>query len=126
MFGYSLMIDLYNCKPGTANDLELCYRFLEELVSVIKMTKQGPPHVFHGPTGQTGLELYPEKAGVSAWIALIESGVQIHTIAPKNFVSIDIYTCGQLDQDKTLSFCLETFGATDFDINFLERGARYQ
>lgn len=123
-FGESYLLDLYDCRPGAADDLELNYRFLEKLVDLIGMTKQGPPHVYHGPTAK-GVELFPEKAGVSAWIALIESGIQIHTIEPKRFVSIDIYTCGNFDPKAAREFAMETFGAKRFEERILPRGIEY-
>ncbi len=123
-FGYSYLLDMYNCRPGTADDLELNYRFLELLVDVIGMTKQANPFIMHGPT-KNGVELYPEKAGVSAWIPLIESGIQIHTIAPKNFISLDIYTCGQIDPERVREFAQGTFGFDRYEEHFIERGVAY-
>jgi len=123
-FGYSYLLDMYQCRPGAADDLELNYRFLEALVDLIGMTKQGPPHVYHGPT-KNGVELFPEKAGVSAWIALIESGIQIHTIEPKRFISLDVYTCGSFEADKVVVFARETFGFENYEERFLERGLKY-
>jgi len=59
-FGVSYLLDMYKCRPGAADDLELNYRFLEQLVDVIGMTKQCNPLVFHGPTAK-GIELYRER-----------------------------------------------------------------
>lgn len=123
-FGRSYLLDMYDCREGAADDLELNYRFLERLVDLIGMTKQGPPHVYHGPTAK-GVELFPEKAGVSAWIALIESGIQIHTIEPKRFISLDVYTCGQIDTDVVKRFALETFGYSRFEEHLIDRGVDY-
>jgi len=44
-FGYSYLIDLFDCKEGTADDMELHYRFLETLVDKIGMTKMSAPVV---------------------------------------------------------------------------------
>lgn len=38
-FGYHLMIDCYDCKPSNLYDLSECYKFLEELVELLKMHK---------------------------------------------------------------------------------------
>ena len=123
-FGVSYLLDMYDCRPGAADDLELIYRFLEQLVDVIGMTKQSNPIVFHGPT-RNGVELYPEKAGVSAWIPLIESGIQIHSIEPKRFISLDIYTCGEMDKAKAKAFAQETFGFQRCEERSLDRGVEY-
>src|SRR3990167_9450976 len=85
-FGFQLLLDLYDCKKGACDDLGLCYDFLEELVRVLKVEPQSPPFIF-----RTDGKRFPDKAGLSGWIPLVESGVQIHTLTPKDFISIDIY-----------------------------------
>ncbi len=123
-FGRSYLLDMYECREGAADDLELIYRFLEELVDKIGMTKQANPICFHGPTAN-GVELYPEKAGVSAWIPLIESGIQIHSIEPKRFISLDVYTCGGFDPKVIFDFAKETFGFNHAEVAELDRGVEY-
>lgn len=123
-FGYSYLIDMYNCKPGVADDMELHYRFLEQLVDRIGMTKMAPPVVIHGPRDKHGNELYPEKAGVSAWVPLIESGIQIHSIEPTHFITMDVYSCNNFDPKVILDFAKETFGFQTCDEKFIERGSR--
>jgi hypothetical protein len=73
-FGYQLLLDLYDCKKGTADDLGLCYEFLEQIVKVLKVEPQSPPFIF-----RTDGSRYPDKAGLSGWIPLVESGIQIHS-----------------------------------------------
>jgi S-adenosylmethionine/arginine decarboxylase-like enzyme len=123
-FGRSYFLDMYNCRAGAADDMELHYRFLEQLVDLIGMTKQGPPHVYHAPTS-LGVELFPEKAGISAWIALIESGIQIHSIEPRRFISLDVYTCGEIDTITVKLFAQETFGYEMYEEHLLDRGKGY-
>ena len=59
-FGYQLLLDLYDCKKGTADDLGLCYEFLEQIVKVLKVEPQSPPFIF-----RTDGSRYPDKAGLS-------------------------------------------------------------
>lgn len=123
-FGYSFLVDLYDVQPGLCNDIEFTYRMLEELVDLLKMTKQCPPYVIHGPT-HNGEELFPDKVGVSAWIGLIESGIQVHTIQPRNFVSIDIYSCGKVDEKLTLDFLAAKYKPKNIESEFVVRGISY-
>lgn len=118
-FGYLLTVDLYETKPGICDDIKTCYTFLTDLVKVLKMTPMSPPFIFYGPPE------YPDKAGVSGWQPLIESGIQIHTLSPKNFISIDIYSCKEFDQGDIGEFCKEYFGAKEVETNFIERGTKY-
>lgn len=123
-FGYSFLVDLYDVEPGLCDNLEFNYRLLEELVDLLKMTKQCPPYVIHGPTHQ-GEELYPDKVGISGWIGLIESGIQIHTIKPRNFVSIDIYSCGKVDEVLVKNFLSAKYKPQKVESEFVVRGISY-
>lgn len=123
-FGYSYFLDMYNCKTGSADDLELIYRFLERLVDKIGMTRMTPPIVIHGPTDH-GKEIYPDKYGVSGWVGLIESGIQIHAIEATNFISLDVYSCSHFAPQTVLEFAKEHFGFTQHEEHFLERGLGY-
>ncbi len=119
-FGVQLLVDLYECKPGACDDLSLCYDFLEEIVRVLKVEPQSPPFIF-----RTDGKRYPDKAGLSGWIPLVESGVQIHTLTPKDFISIDIYSCRPFDPELIKAFVRRTFAPKRMDGQFLERGLDY-
>ena len=119
-FGYLMTIDLYNCKEGACDDISLCYRFLEEIVVALNMKKQSPPFIF-----KSDEVLYPDKAGLSGWVPLIESGVQIHTLTPKNFISIDVYSCRKFELAHIDKFVGDYFSPKNIETNFIERGLRY-
>ncbi len=120
VFGFQLLLDLYDCKDGVCDDLNLCYRFLDEIVEELKMQKQSPPSIFRSDD-----KLFPDKAGLSGWVPLIESSVVIHTLSKKDFISIDIYTCGYFDPKSAKSFCKEYFHPKKTDSHFIERGVDY-
>lgn len=124
-FGYSFLLDMYNCRVGACDDLELHYRFLEELVWRIGMTSFTHPVVVHGPRDKQGVELYPEKAGVSGWIALIESGIQIHSLEPKRFSTLDVYSCNCFDKQIVLDFARQMFGFESCEEHWVTRGTKY-
>jgi S-adenosylmethionine/arginine decarboxylase-like enzyme len=122
-FGYLATLDLYGCKEGACDDLDLCYNFLEDLIKKLKMQKQSPPYIF-----RSDATLYPDKAGLSGWIPLIESGIQIHTLVPKNFISIDIYSCGKFLKENTndvVNLAQDYFESKEVEMNFIERGLKY-
>ncbi|MGD0328509.1 MAG: S-adenosylmethionine decarboxylase [Minisyncoccia bacterium] len=119
-FGYLLTLDLYECKKGACDDLSLCSKFLEDIVVQLKMDKQSPPFIFRSDT-----IAYPNKAGLSGWIPLIQSGVQIHTLTPKNFISIDIYSCGKFSADNIEEYVRNYFGCKEVEVHFIERGVKY-
>jgi S-adenosylmethionine decarboxylase len=119
-FGFQLLLDLYRCKKGACDDLGLCYNFLEEIVRVLEVEPQSPPFIF-----RTDASRFPDKAGLSGWVPLVESGVQIHTLTPKDFISIDVYSCRQFDPEPVKAFVRSTFGPRRMDEQFLERGVDY-
>ena len=123
-FGYSYYLDMYDCREGAADDLELHYRFLERVVDKIGMTRMSQPIVMHGPT-KDGDEIYPDKAGVSGWVPLIESGIQIHSMEPKRFITLDVYSCNKFDSEIIYNYAKECFGFTDSEHNFFVRGRNY-
>jgi S-adenosylmethionine/arginine decarboxylase-like enzyme len=128
-FGYFLGIDLYEVSAGQCDDMEKAYRFLEALVIELGMTPMAPPYVIHAPAKFDAegnrVEVFADKAGISAWQPLIESGIQIHTLEPKRFISIDIYTCGNLDREKVLNFITLFYTCKRIETHYLERGIDY-
>lgn len=119
-FGYQLLLDLYDCKEGACDDLTLCYQFLDESVTELGMEKQAPPNIFRSDEVR-----FPDKAGLSGWVPLIESSIVIHTLTPKNFISIDIYCCRYFDIQKAKEMCMRFFGPKRIDDQFIERGMDY-
>lgn len=119
-FGYLLTLDLYGCKEGLCDDLSFCYKFLEDIVEKLKMHKQSPPFIF-----KSDEKKYPDKAGLSGWVPLIESGIQIHTLTPKNFISVDIYSCAEFSTENIKEFVQEYFSCAEVEVNYMERGVKY-
>lgn len=119
-FGYELLLDLYDCRRGVCDDLNLCYKFLDTIVEDLGMEKQSPPSIFF-----TDAKRFPDKAGLSGWAPLVESSVVIHTLSPKNFITIDIYCCKAFDKEKALGVCKEYFSPGVIKQQFLHRGVDY-
>lgn len=119
-FGFELLLDLYDCKPGACDDLALCYKFLDDIVAYLGMEKQAPPSIFF-----TDATRFPDKAGLSGWAPLVESSIVIHTLTPKNYISIDIYCCKEFDQNKAKGFCRRFFSPKRMDEQFILRGVDY-
>jgi S-adenosylmethionine decarboxylase len=119
-FGHLVTLDLYGCKDGVCDDLSLCYKFLEDLVEKLNMQKQSPPFIFKSDENK-----YPDKAGLSGWVPLIESGIQIHTLTPKNFISVDIYSCREFSTENISDFVKKYFNSTEIEVNYIKRGVKY-
>jgi S-adenosylmethionine/arginine decarboxylase-like enzyme len=121
-FGRELLIDIYNCNVAKIDDLNVVYNFLEEAVKVLDVSEQAPPFVFHSPAE------FPDKAGISAWVPLIESAITCHTLTLKHFVTIDFYTCGKLTntmRHDLIELATKTFGGDKVESQFVLRGIEY-
>jgi S-adenosylmethionine/arginine decarboxylase-like enzyme len=119
-FGRSLHVDLYGVDSARCDDLSYCYQLLDDLVKHLGMHKQSPPYLFRSPDEQ-----FPDKAGLSGWVPLIESGISLHTLTLRGFVTIDIYTCGCLDVLAALTFLSERLCPSSFEQQYLLRGTTY-
>ena len=115
-----MLLDLYDCKPGVCDDLSLCYQFLDEIVGELGMEKQSPPSIFRSDATR-----FPDKAGLSGWAPLIESSVVIHTLSPKNYISIDVYCCKCFSLEKAKNVCRRFFAPQKIDEQYIERGMDY-
>jgi len=101
-FGYLLALDLYGCRDIYLCDIGRAYGFLEALVAALGVHKQAPPYVVLSPSE------YEDKVGISGWVPLIESGIQIHTIQRKHYVSIVIHCCRKIN-DRIVRDIANTF-----------------
>ncbi|MCK4825866.1 S-adenosylmethionine decarboxylase [bacterium] len=122
VFGYLLTMDLYDVEPSRCQDLNLGYDFLDKLPVHIGMHKQSLPHIYVTPQKWVG------KDGLSGWVGLVESGIQLHTLSEEGFVSIDLYTCSYLDHTqipRILEFVMKYYPYKDVETNLVERGRQY-
>lgn len=116
-FGYQLLLDMYDCKGKAVYLFDDCYQFLEELCYLLKMNKQSPPFLFRSDEIN-----FPDKAGFSGWLPLIESGIQIHTLEKNNFVSLDIYSCRKFNIKECIEFSQKIFVPKKIKDQFILRG----
>ena len=115
-----MLLALYDCREGVCDDLSLCYQYLDESVTALGMEKQAPPNIFRSDE-----RLFPDKAGLSGWVPLIESSIVIHTLTVKNFISVDVYCCKFFDVEKAKEMCRKFFSPKKIDAQYIERGQDY-
>jgi glutamate racemase len=59
------------------------------------------------------------------WVPLIESGIQIHSIEPTHFITLDVYSCNKFDKMIVLDYARECFGFDHYEEHFFVRGMGY-
>jgi hypothetical protein len=122
IFGYLLTIDIYGVESSRCQDLNLGYDFLDKLPNNIGMEKQSLPHIYVTPSEWAG------KGGLSGWVGIVDSGIQLHTLSDTGFVTVDLYTCSYLDKKmipKILKFVDKYYPYEDVETNLMKRGSKY-
>jgi S-adenosylmethionine decarboxylase len=120
-FGEHFTIDGYGGNFEKLNDCNLVLTCLNELPSLIQMTKLSDPQVYFAPGNDE-----KDPGGWSGFVIIAESHISIHTFPRRKFVSVDIYTCKNgLNTTFISEYFLEKFELSDIETNFLKRGTRY-
>ena len=119
-FGHQLLIDCYHCEGKALENIDACHALLLDVVDVLGVHMQSPPFVFRTDGVQ-----FPDKAGLSGWVPLVESGIQIHTLIPQRFVSLDVYSCHAIDETAVLARVKHWLDYIDVDSQVILRGTKY-
>ena len=120
-FGHSLHFDMYGVSSQICESIDFCHDALVDLVEQLRMRRQSPPFLFRTPE-----EFGPAVAGLSGWVPLVESGISIHTLTKRAFVSVDVYTCGDLPQEEVVGFLRTRFDPSSWDEpRVMRRGVNY-
>jgi len=114
IFGYHLALDLYNCNPEKARNIENCYEFLNVAPNIIETDIQSPPFV-----------IYKKGVGFAGWIAVVESGISLYVSFPTNFIAVDIYSCKEYDYEKLKDFTKKIFEPKRIQEKRFLRGEQY-
>jgi len=112
-------MDMYGCNKKKLKDVNFVYSFLEEIPSLIGMTKIMPPYTF----SYNGLK--PEDWGVSGIVLIAESHISIHTFPEKNYASVDIFSCKEFDVESASDIIASKFEAKTYERNFMMRGRHF-
>jgi S-adenosylmethionine decarboxylase len=118
-YGPHLMLDLNDCNSAILDDLEACFRLLNELPEKIGMTKITQPYVFR----YSGL--IPEDEGITGVTVIAESHISLHTYPKKNFVFVDIFSCKPFDVEKARDHVIQFFQSKSPSVHIQERGAAF-
>lgn len=113
-------MDCYGCDHKAVDSMEVCYKYLDDMTALLKMHKQTQPFVVY-----TDPVKYPDKAGISGWVPVVESGISIHTLTPTDFVSIDVYSCKKYSTEKVKAFTSSVFKPLEIEEKFFLRGEKY-
>ncbi|MBU4186270.1 MAG: S-adenosylmethionine decarboxylase, partial [Desulfobacteraceae bacterium] len=118
-YGPHLMLDLNDCNPAILDDLEACFKLLNELPERIGMTKITQPYVFRYSAP------VPEDEGITGVAIIAESHISIHTYPRKRFVFVDLFSCKPFDVDGAKDHIVQFFQSKSPVFHVQERGAAF-
>ncbi len=115
-FGPHLMLDCRGCDVEKLSDMAHIYRVLDELPTLVGMTKIIPPYVFP----YSGL--VPEDKGVTGVVVIAESHLTFHSFTEKDYFFFDIFSCKPFDVERVLEYLLAAFGVKEYQVHYAARG----
>jgi S-adenosylmethionine decarboxylase len=118
-FGPHLTLDLIGCPKEKLQNLDLHFKLLKDLPSLIGMTPITQPYVFP----YSGL--VPEDKGITGIVIIAESHLSIHSFEDKGHTFIDMFSCKPFDTELALEFILELFKPESYDMNIVQRGKKF-
>lgn len=118
-FGYLLTLDCYGCNSAMLDSLDHTYNYLITLVEKLGVSMQSLPNVIRTPRA------FPDKAGLTGSVYLVESSITIHTLTIPKFISVDIYCCRELNQAVMKEITHQFYAPTEFETHFIPRGTKY-
>jgi len=118
-YGPHLMLDLSECNPKTLDDLESCFKLLDELPEKIGMKKITQPYVIR----YSGI--YPDDDGITGITVIAESHISLHTYPKKYFAFVDIFSCKPFDVDGARGYIVQFFQSKSPQFYVQERGVAF-
>lgn len=110
MWGKSTSIDLYCCNPHKIRNKSYIKRFTKELCELIKMKRFGLTKVVHFGSDE-------KVAGFSMFQLIETSNISAHFCNATDTVYLDIFSCGEYDEDIVSKFAKQCFEATGMIIH---------
>ena len=98
-----LIIDGYSSDQTILRDEDFLRKWLEIYPAKIGMTRISPPYVikYIGPV--------LEDWGISGFVFIAESHIDIHTFVERYYINIDIFSCKDFNTEKAIEDFREGF-----------------
>jgi S-adenosylmethionine decarboxylase len=112
-----LIIDGYGSNVEILKSEEFIYRLLDQYPAEIGMTKISSPVVVR----YTG-----DDWGISGFVMIAESHINIHTFVERCYVNIDVFSCKDFDTEQTIKDLSERLQLTEIITQIIDRdGQRF-
>ena len=115
VFGYALMLDLYDCDLDVMRSRNKCKQYIDELCRLIDMKKYGKTMISY-----FGLQK-PHTKGYSLMQFIETSSITGHFSEKWRISYLDIFSCKPFDHRLAKSFTKQFFGARRLKARFVVR-----
>ena len=115
-----LIIDAHAKNVGLMIDREQMKEWLFQVAKMAGMSVFAEPFIYGFPWPGSG-----DYSAITAFCPLMESGLVVHCWPEKEFVFIDLFTCGEMEretEERVVDHIVGTFQMIDPKIIPLERG----
>jgi len=117
IFGKHLTIDAYGIDRSKLESHKGVFDLLHDLPEKLGMRKLTIPYVvFCEEDDKQG------NWGISGFVMIYESHISAHTWPELGYVSMDVYSCREFDEKKTIQFLKEYWGAKKMVTRVIPRG----
>lgn len=114
------IIEAISPKVKTAS-VDVFYEFCEQMTKALKMSLVVPPIIVKFPielkdtATNTIRQSTSQDFGISATLIWAESGMQIHTWAEHNLITVDIFSCKAYDSSSAIEVFERFFAPTKYE-----------
>jgi len=115
-YGPHLMLDLNECDPAILDNLEACFKILNDLPAQIGMTKITQPYVFRYDGH------FPAEAGITGVVIIAESHISLHTYPEKKYIFVDLFSCKPFDTETAKEKIIAYFQSKKPTVHMIVRG----
>lgn len=123
MFGFHLILDIFDCNIESIRDEAVIREFLNVLLYKIKMKKMAEPSFIYLSDEN---DYYVEKdiVGFTVLQGIETSSITIHFCEGSRTAYFDLFSCKYFDQDVVIDLFKEYLGGEIANQMFLSRNAK--
>ena len=123
MFGYHLILDIFDCNIESIRDEAVIREFLNVLLHKIKMKKMAEPSFIY-LSDENDYYVKKDIVGFTVFQGIETSSITIHFCEGSRTAYFDLFSCKCFDQDIVIDLFNEYFGGEIANQMFISRNAK--
>ena len=123
MFGFHLILDIFDCNIESIRDEAVIREFLNVLLHKIKMKKMADPSFIY-LSDENDYYVKKDIVGFTVFQGIETSSITIHFCEGSRTAYFDLFSCKCFDQDIVIDLFNEYFGGEIANQMFISRNAK--